>query len=388
MAEDNKDVPYSAPWAENLKHRPDPNRVRSIQTLPQSDIVPPTEAARVVPPVPGTLHLGRAPAPSAETEPSYYNISPLKQPVWKWEIAAYFFLGGLSAGAHLLGRVAERAGRGRHEDLSRAAAYIALAAILPSPPLLIADLGDPKRFHHMLRVWKPSSPMNFGTWAITTYGGVAAAEAIRQYLKQSGRRLAPAERSKLQKLLDNSTLLILHDAVGIPAAICVAGYTGVLLSCTSNPLWCKNPYLGPLFSASALATAAESVGLALECTAGRSDEESPSLSALRKVDSLAHLAELLLMRGFNRFAGEKAEPLHAGTMAKHHKFSVRAILAAELLKLFPVPGFLRRPKRLLVNLLGLSAGWAMRWAFIYGGHEAAANPHIARLVSRPPTPKA
>jgi len=44
--------------------------------------------------------------------------------------------------------------------------------------LLIADLGRPERFHHMLRVAKPSSPMSVGTWILTAYGpgsGLAAA---------------------------------------------------------------------------------------------------------------------------------------------------------------------------------------------------------------------
>ena len=43
-------------------------------------------------------------------EPSYYDVSILKQPVWKWQIATYFYLGGLSAGAYALGRVADRVG--------------------------------------------------------------------------------------------------------------------------------------------------------------------------------------------------------------------------------------------------------------------------------------
>ncbi len=34
---------------------------------------------------------------------------------------------------------------------------------------LVLDLGDPLRFHHMLRVFKPSSPMSLGTWCLTIY---------------------------------------------------------------------------------------------------------------------------------------------------------------------------------------------------------------------------
>ena len=44
-------------------------------------------------------------------------------------------------------------------------------------------------------------------------------------------------------------LLAISDAAGVPLALLLAGYTGVLLSGTSTPIWSKNPWLGALFSA-------------------------------------------------------------------------------------------------------------------------------------------
>src|SRR6185437_14933606 len=108
-------------------------------------------------------------SPQGQNAPSYYSVSILKPPVWKWEIATYFYLGGMSAGAFVLSRLAHRFGKdASFRELSRYAAYVACAAALPCPFLLIHDLGDPARFHHMLRVWKPSSPMNLGTWVLTS----------------------------------------------------------------------------------------------------------------------------------------------------------------------------------------------------------------------------
>ena len=46
---------------------------------------------------------------------------------------------------------------------------IALVFLVIDLLLLVADLGDPLRFHHMLRVFKPSSPMSLGTWCLTAY---------------------------------------------------------------------------------------------------------------------------------------------------------------------------------------------------------------------------
>ncbi len=97
----DKNVPYTAPWTDNLKHRPDPNHVRQLQTLPRADKVDPF-AAEGLPADPATQSFRPAPLGAAKThdpqsrpaEPSYYDISILKAPPWKWEIANYFFLGG------------------------------------------------------------------------------------------------------------------------------------------------------------------------------------------------------------------------------------------------------------------------------------------------------
>mgnify|MGYP001197292084 CR=1 FL=1 len=374
MAEGTRDVPYQAEWTPNLRHRPDPNRVNG-----------PAAPARTIAPARRPT-LPEAPYPQPTTtspQPSYYDLSILKAPVWKWQIASYFFCGGLSAGAYALSRMAERAGDEKYRDLSRMGAYLALAALIPCPPLLIADLGDPKRFHHMLRVWKPGTPMNLGTWSIVAYSGMATYEVVRQYLQDRSDRIGSAQRGRLLKLMNNGVLLAMHDAAGVPFALMVAGYTGVLLSCTSNPLWCKNPWLGPLFSASALSTGAEAISLALDCTAEGGQPQSPSHSILRKVDTLAHLTEIGCLAGFLRFAGDKARPLRQGSQSKYHHLSLRAMIAAELLKLVPFGGALHKPIRMLSSALGLAAGFALRWSMVHSGRDAAEDPHAARLVSQP-----
>jgi hypothetical protein len=122
-------------------------------------------------------------------EPAYHNLTILKSPVWKWEIASYFFLGGISGASYVLARSAERAGGERFRNLTRAGTYIAFASVLPCAPLLIADLGDRSRFHHMLRIFKPTSPMNLGTWIATGYGGVVTMSTIREKARD---RVAPS----------------------------------------------------------------------------------------------------------------------------------------------------------------------------------------------------
>ncbi len=68
---------------------------------------------------------------------------------------------------------------------------------------------------------------------------------------------------------------------------------------------------------------------------------------------------------------------------RHYKqISTAAIVCAEALKLLPVKGRMRRWVRVASAALGLVGGFAMRWAMVHGGHEAAGDPGLARLNSR------
>ena len=88
----------------------------------------------------------------------------INAPVWTWEIPLYFWFGGIAAGSSFVALACDLAG----DDASaRVARKVALAALMPSPPLLIMDLGRPERFYNMLRIFKPRSPMSMGAWALT-----------------------------------------------------------------------------------------------------------------------------------------------------------------------------------------------------------------------------
>ncbi|MEE3921892.1 NrfD/PsrC family molybdoenzyme membrane anchor subunit [Micromonospora sp. BRA006-A] len=69
--------------------------------------------------------------------------------MWRWDIAAYLFTGGLAAGSSLLAAGGQLTGR---PALRRAGRVTALAAVGASRYFLVNDLGRPSRFHRMLRV--------------------------------------------------------------------------------------------------------------------------------------------------------------------------------------------------------------------------------------------
>src|SRR5207302_5285118 len=102
---------------------------------------------------------GRVLRRSPPVSDSYYGRPYLKTPVWKPEIAAYFWVGGLAGASATLALAARLAGNRR---LHRSALGAALTGAIVSPALLIEDLGRPERFLNMFRVFKPTSPMSVG----------------------------------------------------------------------------------------------------------------------------------------------------------------------------------------------------------------------------------
>ena len=163
--------------------------------------------------------------PEAEFR-SYYGRPVLKPPVWKHEIPAYLFTGGLAAGSAVLAAGADLTGR---PALRRASWLGSLGALVASMWFLIADLGRPDRFHHMLRVFKPTSPMSVGTWVLSAFGPGVGAAALNELVPPRWQRTWPA------RLLGRvARPLGLSAAVTAPA---VASYTAVLLSHTAVPGW-------------------------------------------------------------------------------------------------------------------------------------------------------
>ncbi len=150
-------------------------------------------------------------------------------------IPAYFFLGGLAAGSSLIAAGADAVGDVR---LARVARATALAATAGGAGALVADLGRPERFHHMLRVFRPSSPMNVGSWLLAAYGPAVGIAALADV---SGRAPAMGRAAT-------------WSAAALAPAI--ATYTGVLVADTAVPAWHETRHTLPaLFGAGAAASA-------------------------------------------------------------------------------------------------------------------------------------
>ncbi|MHC1562429.1 NrfD/PsrC family molybdoenzyme membrane anchor subunit [Actinomycetospora sp. C-140] len=171
--------------------------------------------------------------PEAEFR-SYYGRPIIKAPVWKNpDVPLYLFLGGLAGSSSVLAAMARATGR---PTLRRAGRLGAAAGAVGGTVFLVHDLHRPRRFLHMLRVFKPTSPLSVGTWILSPFATFAAATAATEvtgWFRRTG------------------------DVTGVAAAVvgpALATYTAVLFSNTAVPTWHEaHRHLPILFGSSAAA---------------------------------------------------------------------------------------------------------------------------------------
>ena len=294
----------------------------------------------------------------------------IKSPVWTWEVPLYFWFGGIAAGASFVALACDLAGDGRSAATAR---RVALAAVVPSPPLLIADLGRPARFLNMLRIFKPRSPMNTGAWCLMAFsavgGGAVAADLLGR--PRAARALGGANA-------------VVGGYLG--------SYTGVLLASTAVPLWSRSRlFLGPIFVATATATGAAASRLAL--VAQGLPAGHPTRNALGALESGAMVAELVLSQVNERRLGREGLALEHGRAGRLLRGAKGAVLAGLALR---AGGRRLGPgAQHAASVLHLAAGLAFRYALVEAGKASArddetvaaaaggASPRLASSTRRP-----
>jgi hypothetical protein len=281
--------------------------------------------------------------PDAEPR-TYYDLPILKEPVWKWEIPAYFAAGGLAAGSSLLAAGADLVGNRPLARRAQATSFVALGA---SGVLLVADLGVPSRFHHMLRVAKPTSPMNVGSWLLAAFAlptTVATASSLLGVLPRAGRvaRLAAAALA--------------------PA---VATYTGVLVADTAVPVWHEARRVLPALFAAGAAASAGGVALVVVDPA----DSGPA----RRLALVGVLGEAVAMLAMERELGDfVARPYHSDRVARLRRSALACNAVGAVLLLGG--RWTRRAGAVLGGMLVVTASVVERFAVVEAGRESARDP--------------
>ena len=274
---------------------------------------------------------------------SYYGRPIVKEPTWTWEIPTYFFTGGLAGASAELSSAARVSG---NETLARRALYIGALADLVSPVLLISDLGRPERFHHMLRVVKPTSPMNLGSWVLLVSGGASTTAALLQLLD----RLRPV-----------------RIAASIAAALAgppLATYTGVLVADTAIPVWHEGRHELPwIFGASAAASAGAAASIF-----------TPTRDAgpARRVAVAGVLAEGALMQAMELRLGKVGEVYHQGAAGKL-SWAAKGLSVAGA-ALLAKRGRQSRTSAVVGGAMVCAGELCLRWAVFKAGFQSARDP--------------
>jgi formate-dependent nitrite reductase membrane component NrfD len=222
---------------------------------------------------------------------SYYGKPIINPPVWEeLDVAGYLFAGGLAGASSLLAAGAELTGRRRMARRSKLCAAAALGASLVA---LVHDLGRPARFLHMLRVFKPTSPMNVGSWLLGAYGplnGAARASDVLGVAPRAGRAASVGA-----------------GALGAG----VAAYTGALIANTAVPAWHEGHRELPFVFVGSAASAGGGFGM----LASPLQESTPA----RRMAVIGAVGELAAEQLMERRLGMVAEVLHDGKAGKRLK---------------------------------------------------------------------
>ncbi len=299
----------------------------------------------------------------ASADPTYYDRPMLKPSVWKPYIPAYYFVGGAAGASLALGAAAQLDGSHELDDLIRRCHWTGIIGSSIAAVLLISDLGRPTRFLYMLRVFRPSSPMNMGAWVLAIAPSAAVTAGL--FARRSG-----------------GFFKLLGEAAGYTSGIfglALATYTGVLVSNTAIPIWQESRRILPiLFGASAVASAGSIFDLLAEGDrprritysfglAGRVAELTAGL-AMERIASRVPAVGRPLKRGFSGFLWRAATILTAGSLI--------ALLW---------PGQKRR-NRQIAGALGLGGSLLMRFAVDEAGKASGLDPRAAFHQQRAPAP--
>jgi formate-dependent nitrite reductase membrane component NrfD len=290
------------------------------------------------------------------SDTTYYDRPMLKQPVWGIDIPLYYFVGGAAGAALTLGAAIQLVAPSEHRELRRLselAHWIGIIGSSTGAVFLIHDLGRPSRFLFMLRVFRPTSPMNVGSWILA--GAAPSAIATGLFINR------PGFAGKVGEICGYISGLF---------GAALATYTGVLVSNTAIPVWqASRRWMPVLFASSGAATAGSIVDMVCEGdtahavgrvfgTVGRIAEITAALQVERTAAEVPRVADVL-RHGSTGFLWKSATMLTALSVAT---------------SIFPSRS---RKKSVTVGLLGLAGSLLMRFAVHYAGCRSALDPRAA-----------
>jgi len=293
-----------------------------------------------------------------ESNPTYYDRPVLKETVWTWDIPAYYYLGGAAGAALTLGAATQLRPGHDLDQFVRDCHWVGIIGSTIGAGFLIHDLGRPARFLNMMRVFRPTSPMNLGSWVLAWAAPTAITAGL--WVRRGG---------PLEYISESAGYA--SGAIGLT----LATYTGVLISNTAVPLYSESRHVLPvLFGASALASAAALLDLVHEGDAG--------CAITHVAGAVGRIGELVAGEVLERRASRVervARPLHEGVSGA--LWMASKVLTAASLAVSFWPGKLRQRRKIAAGLT-TAGSLALRFAIHYAGKASARDPRATFELQR------
>jgi hypothetical protein len=282
---------------------------------------------------------------------SYYGRQVIKTPTWKApDVPLYLFLGGLAGASAVLAEGAALSGRPALERVARIAAAGGAAA---GSVALVHDLGRPKRFLYMLRVFKPTSPLSVGSFLLAPFASFSGAAAIS---------MLTGRLPRLGRLAGMGATIF-----GPP----LATYTAALLANTAVPAWHEaHRELPFVFGGSGMAAAG---GLGM--IAAPYAESGP---ALRMAATGAAIETAAIQLMYRRL-GMLGEPYHHGRAGRLMKAAEGLTASGIALSAL---GLRSRTARRLAGASFLAGSLITRFGVFEAGLASARDPKYTVVPQR------
>ncbi len=309
------------------------------------------------------------PSEQSTTDVTYYDRPMLQEPVWEWPISAYYYIGGVTGASLVLAAAAQLKDGEAHHKLIKSCHSIAFVGSGLSAFCLVYDLGRPERFLNMLRVFRPTSPMNMGAWILSGVGSTAPVALVL--------RNRPGLLGFIGK-----TCTILAGIFGAG----LATYTGVLVSSSAVPIWQQSRKTMPiLFGASAMA----SVGELFNIISGN-EQERALTTTFGTVGQLVELSAGFVMEKQASEVKQVGLPFREGVSGVMWRTAAALTAGSIFLKVLPGKS---STKRIAMGVMGTLGSVLMRFSIEQLGkvsaldarasfHQQRAGKGAAEVVKR------
>jgi len=280
-------------------------------------------------------------------------------PNWGWWIVLYFFAGGVTGGVYFAAAWLDLFGDQTDRATVRLGHLMAFPLIIVCALFLIADLGQPLRFWHMLfqsanfpePIFKPYSPMSLGSAVLAVFGAFAFVSFVDAALGKGRWWHAPG--NPLGKLI---------SVLGAIGALALCGYTGALLNVTNEPVWMNSPWISALFVFSGVST-----GIAALLLLARRISQT-TVEKLSEADNFMMLFELITLVVFLVTLGAVGTSFIFArpTLVLFLVVIVVGLLLPLVIHWRPRLAGGMRGASVVASVLVLIGGFVLRWAVLAG----------------------